>query len=86
MPPVTREVLARLTIHALDLYNVARLSDIYMLNFRDAGEVTDYLRGHVALSVGLGLIDPVEGKFNPKGLVTRAEAATSVVRLLTNGK
>lgn len=84
--PVTREVLARLTIHALDLYNVARLSDIYMLNFRDAGEVTDYLRGHVALSVGLGLIDPVEGKFNPKGLVTRAEAATSVVRLLTNGK
>jgi len=80
--PVTREVLARLTIHAMGFYQVARLSDIYVLNFPDAGEIPDYLRGHAALAVGLGLIEPVEGKFAPKAVVTRGEAAETLVRLL----
>lgn len=83
---VTREILARFTIHAMGYYNVARLSDIYVLNFQDAGEIAGYLRGHAALSVGLGLIEPVEGKFNPKAVVTRAEAATTLVKLLNSGK
>lgn len=79
---VTREVLARLTIHAMGFYKVARLSDIYVLNFQDAGDIPDYLRGHVALAVGLGLIDPVDGKFEPKAVVTRGEAAETLVKLL----
>ncbi len=82
--PVTREVLARLTIHAMGFYKVASLSDIYVLNFQDAGDITDYLRGHAALAVGLGLIEPVDGKFEPKAVVTRGEAAETLVRLLEN--
>jgi hypothetical protein len=80
--PVTREVLARLTIHAMGFYKVASLSDIYVLNFQDAGDITGYLRGHAALAVGLGLIEPVDGKFEPKAVVTRGEAAETLVRLL----
>ncbi|TEB11664.1 YcdB/YcdC domain-containing protein [Pelotomaculum propionicicum] len=82
--PVTREVLARLTIHAMGFYKVASLSDLYVLNFQDAGDITDYLRGHAALAVGLGLIEPVDGKFQPKALVTRGEAAETLVRMLKN--
>jgi hypothetical protein len=80
--PVTREVMARLTIHTMDLYKVARLSDIYVLNFNDAGDITENLRGHVALAVGLGLIEPVDGDFGPKAVVTRGEAAETLVRIL----
>lgn len=82
--PVTREILARLTIHAMGYYKVARLSNIYVLNFQDAGEVTGYLRGHAALAAGLGLIEPVGGKFLPQAVVTRGEAATTLVKMLSS--
>ncbi|MDF9408341.1 S-layer homology domain-containing protein [Pelotomaculum isophthalicicum JI] len=84
--PVNRETLARLAIQTMGLNNVARFSDIYVLDFQDAGDVSEHLRGHAALSVALGLIKPVEGKFEPKAVVTRAEAAETIVRLLKNGK
>ncbi|OPX88438.1 S-layer homology domain-containing protein [Pelotomaculum sp. PtaB.Bin117] len=83
---VNREDLARLAVQTMGLYNVARLSNIYVLDFQDANDISENLRGHAALSVALGLIKPVEGKFEPKAVVTRAEAAETIVRLLINGK
>jgi hypothetical protein len=80
--PVTREVLARLTIHTMGLYKAAKLSDIYKLDFQDAGDITGHLRGHVALAAGLGLIEPVDGNFKPQAEVTRGEAAETLVRML----
>jgi hypothetical protein len=82
--PVTREVLARLTIHAMGLYKVAVLSDIYVLDFSDAGDITPQLRGHSALATGLGLIESVDGRFEPKAVVTRGEAAQTLVRMLNS--
>lgn len=82
--PVTREVLARLTIHAMGLYKVAVLSDIYVLDFSDAGDIAAHLRGHAALAAGLGLIEPVDGRFAPKAAVTRGEAAQTLVRMLNS--
>jgi len=83
---VTRETLARLTVRAMGYQRVAQLSDIYVLNFQDADEIPAYLKGHVALSVALGLIEPVEERFEPGAAVTRAEAATTLVRMLKNGR
>ncbi|MDD4334306.1 MAG: S-layer homology domain-containing protein [Desulfotomaculaceae bacterium] len=80
--PVNREILARLTIHTMNLYKVARLGDIYKLDFSDAGAISEHLRGHVALAAGLGLIEPAAGQFKPKAVVTRGEAAQSLVRML----
>lgn len=79
---VTREYLARVTIHAMGFYRVAKLGDLFVLNFSDAGEISEHLRGHAAISVGLGLIEPVEGRFNPKTVVTRGEAAITLLRVL----
>jgi hypothetical protein len=84
--PVTRIFMARLSIHAMGLYRVAKLSDIYVLNFQDAAEIPDYLRGHAALSVALGLIEPQEGNFRPQAVVSRGEAATTLVKLLNSWK
>ena len=82
--PVNREILARLMIHSMDLYKVARFSDIYVLDFQDAEDISGHLKGHAVLSAALGLIKTVEGRFEPKGVVTRAEAAETVVRFLKN--
>jgi hypothetical protein len=82
--PVTREVLARLTIHTMGLYKVAVLSDIYVLDFSDAAEISGQLRGHAALAAGLGLIEPVDGRFAPKAVVTRGETAQTLVRMLNS--
>ncbi len=82
--PVTREVLARLTVHAMNLYKVAVLGDIYKLDFPDAGDISEHLRGHVALAAGLGLIEPADGQIKPKATVTRGEAAQCLVRMLQN--
>ncbi|MDD4238578.1 MAG: S-layer homology domain-containing protein [Desulfotomaculaceae bacterium] len=84
--PVTRIFMARLSIHAMDLYRVAKLSDIYVLNFQDAAEIPEYLRGHAALSVGMGLLEPQEGNFRPQTFVSRGEAATTLVKLLNSWK
>lgn len=84
--PVTRIFMARLSIHAMGMYRVARLSDIYILNFQDAVEIPDYLRGHAAISVGLGLIEPQEGKFGPQVVVTRGQAAVTLIKLLNSWK
>lgn len=84
--PVDRETLARLTVNTLGLNHVARLSGIYALNFQDAGKITGSLKGHVALSVGLELIETATGRFNPEAVVTRAEAATAVLKALSYAK
>jgi hypothetical protein len=39
-----------------------------------------------ALADGFGLIEPVDGKFLPKAVVSRAEAATTLVKFLKTGK
>lgn len=82
--PVNRETLARLVIHSMGLYKAASLSDIYVVDFQDAQDISGHLKGHTVLSAALGLIEPVEGRFDPKGLVSRAEAAETIVRFLKN--
>ncbi len=80
--PVTREALAGLAINTMGLYQAACLKDIYILNFQDAGEISEHLRGHAALSAGMGLIEPADGKFEPGQVVSRANAAEIIVKLL----
>lgn len=84
--PVTRIYMARLSIHAIGLYRVARLSDIYHLNFQDAAEVPEYLRGHAAISVGMGIMELQDGNFRPQDFVSRGEAAVTLVKLLNSWK
>lgn len=81
---VNRETLAGYAVNTMGLNKVARFGDIYLLNFRDAAQVSSQFRGHVALSAALNLVEPLQGKFNPRGEVTRAEAAVAIVKMLNS--
>lgn len=80
--PVTRIIMARLSVHAIGLYRVAKLSDIFVLDFKDAAEIPGHLRGHAAISVGMGLFEPQDGNFMPQQFVSRGEAAATLVKIL----
>lgn len=82
--PVNRETLAGYAVNTMGLNKVARFGDIYLLNFKDAAQVSVQFKGHVAISTALGLVEPLQGKFNPRGEVTRAEAAVAIVKMLNS--
>jgi len=54
-------------------------------NFTDAAEInSDYMQA-VAITGGIGLFAGADGKFMPKGTVTRAQMATIIVKMLYGG-
>jgi len=79
---LNRLQLARLGVNAGGWGKLARLSQIFKLEVADAGSIpTDY-RGFVAAFLGLELLAAENGSFNPEAAVTRAQAASFLVRLL----
>lgn len=79
---ISRELMAAVLVRALGYEKVASISDIYVIKAEDAAEVSPAYRGHAAISMGLGLIKGVSGKFQPKAEVTKAQAAVALVRFM----
>lgn len=79
--PLSNQELAKWVIGTLKLSKPAQLSDIYELNYSDAGQVDKELRGHVALAYALGLLEAENNKLNPKSEVTYAQLAQVTIRL-----
>ena len=50
--------------------------------YPDRGSVADWARDAVTWAVGQGLINGEDGKLNPEGPVTRAQAAQMLMRFL----
>ncbi|MCG0276355.1 MAG: S-layer homology domain-containing protein [Thermosediminibacteraceae bacterium] len=80
--PITRELMAAILVRALGYERVASLQDIYVIKAEDGASVNPAYRGHAAIAMGLGLIKGISGKFLPQAPVTRAQAATVVVRFM----
>ena len=51
-------------------------------NFGDNGEIAPYARGAVAEMTKLGAVSGFDGKFNPKGYLTRAEGAQMIYNMI----
>ncbi|MFZ5631590.1 MAG: S-layer homology domain-containing protein [Bacillota bacterium] len=79
---LTRLQLARLGINAGGWGKLARRPEIFRLDVADAASIPLEYRGYVASAVAMGLVDLKDGKFSPDAPVTRAEAATFLVKLL----
>ncbi len=79
---LNRLQLARLGMNAGGWGKLARISRIFRLEAADAGSIPAEYRGYVAAAVGMDLLPLENGKFNPGGGVTRAEAAIFLVKLL----
>ncbi|QDQ01136.1 hypothetical protein FOH38_12120 [Lysinibacillus fusiformis] len=78
---LTRQELAEWYVRVLRLENAAKHSDIYKLNFADAGTIDPKYAGYVALASAMGLIDAQQNNFNATEKVTYADLAVSTIRL-----
>jgi subtilisin family serine protease len=83
---ITREQLATLLVNAYLQKTGKQLSDIMTtqeVKFTDEGGISNWARVNVRIAASLGLMSGSgSGKFNPKGLATRAEAAVALKRFL----
>lgn len=78
---LTRQELAEWYVRALQLQEAAKHSDIYYVKFKDANQVDQAYKGHVALASAFGILTGTKGKFNPKGEVTFAQMAVATFRM-----
>jgi len=78
--PVTRQDFAVLVIRALKYDAVGRMAPRIALSYRDAALVNPVEANYVALAAGLGIFGG-GGDFRPLDPLTRAEAATVLVRM-----
>lgn len=79
---LNRLQLAYLGINAGGWGKLARLPQIFRLETADAGSIPEEYRGYVAAALGMELLPLEDGKFNPGEGVTRAQAASFLVKLL----
>ncbi|HHW02451.1 MAG TPA: DUF4901 domain-containing protein [Thermoanaerobacterales bacterium] len=80
--PLTREKMAAFMVRSLGFEKVASISGIYTIPAKDASAIAPAYKGHAAIAMGLKLIQGIDGKFDPQGSVTRAQAAVVLVRML----
>ncbi len=78
--PMTREDLAVSLIHIINYDKLAKFMDADDTKFTDADQIK--AKGAVSIINRLGLMQGTNGKFNPAGKVTRAQAATVLMGLV----
>ncbi|MBA1335018.1 MAG: hypothetical protein HPY66_0640 [Firmicutes bacterium] len=79
---VTREDGIKFIIRALKYDKVADIRGIYSTGFKDEGSISSGLIGYVAIAKGLNIVSGSNGYFNPKGTLTRAQAAVIIYNYL----
>nr|WP_246427847.1 S-layer homology domain-containing protein [Paenibacillus phyllosphaerae] len=55
-------------------------TDVTVSGLKDASAIAD--KGAAAIVLRLGLLSPIDGKFMPEAPVTKAQAATVMMRLV----
>ncbi|MFS0723880.1 YcdB/YcdC domain-containing protein [Paenibacillus sp. 1P07SE] len=80
--PLTRQQLAVMLTHMLNYDKLSNFmqQDVAVNSLNDAGAIQN--KGAVAIVASLGLLQPAAGRFNPDGVVTKAQAATIIMRLV----
>lgn len=78
---LSNQELAKWVTGTLKLNKVAQHSDIYALNYSDAAQVDQELRGYVALAYAIGLLEAENNQLKPKSDVTYAQLAQVTIRL-----
>lgn len=80
---VSREDMCKSLIRFLGYDKIAQCSDIFVLNFKDAKDVSKENTGYIALAKGLNLISlDKNNNLNPKKIITNEELALGLYRTL----
>ncbi|MEG0471886.1 MAG: S-layer homology domain-containing protein [Solibacillus sp.] len=78
---LSRQQAATILVRALGLEGKAP-DPGYKTSYADDNKISDYARDSIYVASELGLMKGSEGKFNPKGILTRAEASSIIERYL----
>ena len=79
---VTRENAFVYMIRLAELERVARLEDIYKVNFADSDKLSEGKLGYAAILSGMGVVCGDGGALRPTDNITRAEAAAMLYKYL----
>lgn len=80
--PVTREDAFVYMVHLAGFERVAKLSNIYKVDFADADIISPDKIGYAAILSGMGVIAGSNGTVRPNDYITRAEAAQMLYKYL----
>lgn len=80
---VKREDSIKYIIRSLKYNEVAEIEGIYNCPFKDVDEIDPDLIGYVTIASGLKIVNGYNGNINPKGEMTRAEAAVMIFNYLS---
>ncbi len=84
---MTKEELCYYFIDRLGYQKVAELDEIYKYPFPDEADVSDSLKGDIAILAGFGILKgDANGNFYPQKQLTRAETASAIYHFLKNGQ
>jgi len=79
---LSREKAAAFIVRAMGFEKIASIPDIYKDAVNDISSLKPEYKGHIAIALGLELLTPDNGNFKPKSNISRAQAATILVRML----
>ena len=77
---ISRQDMAVMILRVLNMKNVE--TSVSDSGFKDDTSISDYAKDAVYTVRSAGIIEGYEGMFNPKNSLTRAEAATVIIKLL----
>lgn len=85
---VTRQEIAKMVVAAIQYAggNLSAADKAALGKFSDASKVSDWAVDAVAIAASKGILLGADGKLNPQGNSTRAEAATFIKRFMTDVK
>ncbi|MGE5633580.1 MAG: YcdB/YcdC domain-containing protein [Caulobacteraceae bacterium] len=79
---VTREQMTELIVKLLKYEKLAKAEGIFVVDFKDADQISSDRIGYVAIAKGLGIAVGVDGKFRPKDNASMLDAALAIYKAL----
>ncbi len=79
---LSKEDAVKFIVRALKLGKVPDLKDIFVDVFLDSNNINPNLKGYVAISRGLGIVEENKGYFNPRSYLSREEGADFIYNFL----
>ncbi|NLX62036.1 MAG: hypothetical protein GXZ06_05925 [Tissierellia bacterium] len=83
---VTKEEAIKYIIRALNYEEIAELTDIFKDIFEDSKDISEELKGYVAIAYGLKIVEGDKGKLYPKTEIKREDGAVLIYNYLLNSK
>lgn len=83
---ITKEEAIKYIVRALGYEKIAQLDNIYKDIFKDSNDISEGLKGYVALAYGLNIVEGSNGYLNPNKAIKREDGANMIYNFLFNVK